>query len=288
MSRNIYSFFVASIAVLFAIILLNIKAVENYYAVFDVSEYFLVLFRGTFGFFLGAYIAAFAPWVFTKKEEFFSPLNALLYALCGAVAGIIICFLISILFKVLYPVLLIITPLFFIFLNVRIASKRQQAVIKPFSKRCILALIGFMFLFLPLILSFRGLDFPDNKPKEIRHQWAIRKFGDIYKFAVELINKSPVIRQDVGDDITVAPAVHSLNKIEHKRRGVVADFTINVYGKKGNGICKIKLYQDPEIGNMIKIFRSSFSDEESFLWIFPGKNVSLNDDGQILIGDVIR
>ena len=227
--------------------------------------------RLLFGGILGAYIPAGLGWVLTKKEEYFIPaLIVFAVALGGVLASIPSIF--SLIFLTFFAFHALTILIFFvsIFFVVRSACQHQKKVPQSFFKRVSWAALGFVILVMPLVVSFGGADFPRHGSITARHNWAMQKFNDRYNggypFAVDFIRKSPVIRKDVGEDMMVAPAVNAKNEIWVSMDGSDGYFTLEVKGKKGQGICKI---------NTIEKRGKEIDWQHPPQWEFNGKTVAL-------------
>ncbi|MBI4435878.1 MAG: hypothetical protein HY590_00465 [Candidatus Omnitrophica bacterium] len=253
--------------------------IPNYSVVSVLEETFMRSVRLGLLFLLGSYLGAAILRFFSKKEKEILPFVAAL----GAGFGLLLGFIISGIFTgLLYPfmermrsigILRTVTmgiPFIFSFLGARFACRFERKLPPTLFRRSIPAMIGMVIFATPLCFTFPPRsDFPSKAPIEVRHAWALKKFKDHYPHAVQFIQNSSVIRQDVGDRIVIAPAVNSPNYfIASPADPGSATFTLEVEGEKGKGICSMNVvipdYSKKEEANLFNM-----------TWAFGGKKVPL-------------
>jgi len=216
---------------------------------------------GFFVFLLGSYVGTTFCWLLYKRDSNYVYILYLLGWFIGLLASIV---LISILFlstqatkfvfaeKNIWTSLIVIglllLPIVFAWLGSRFTTKLEKKIPKVFKKRLIICIVGFIIFALPiLIYSFtKRSDFPYKGSIEERHKWALKEFTD-YPTAVEYIEKSELIKNDVGEKIKLAPATNEENY--HVRAlgdpGITV-LTLEVLGGFGRGICKIEISRQYE------------------------------------------
>ena len=122
----------------------------------------------------------------------------------------------------------------------------------PKTAQCRSCWTGFSAMaFYAQIFSLAGLlgltippdDFPRNAPLAARDDWAKKKFGQTYEEAVQFVKNSEVIRKEAGEDLTVGPAMSGLNRASISRDAFGGEFTLEVQGRNGTGICTYSTFE---------------------------------------------
>ena len=273
LSSVLGGFILSSILPLFAI-----GTSYNYTVSGSLGQMVELLLKGFFIYMLGTYIGAAVPWFFSKNEKDCIPLLVALGAIVGLVFGHIITaliifnqtmFLDAFIRVVYWPILFV-----FSFLGARIACAIDRPVPKSNIRRFILLSLGIIIFSSPLIFSIKRSDFPYDKSLQERHLWALRKFPQHYLIAIELVKNSPVIKQDVGENIVAGPAINSSNSVIYAPGESAAGFTLDVEGEKGKGKCEIR-------------FIIPYSPKDSKAigfdvnWIFKAESMPLTAEGVV-------
>ena len=241
------------------------------------SAMFWFVLRSAAFFVIGVCVGSFIPWVFTGKKNFYRPVPVVLGAVAGAAVGYIFsavlgAFVASI-SRVLFGAAMILSCaglLIGAFLGAKILGKKRVRVPVSRRDRALQGIVGLVIFSIPLIFTIPRTDFPATKSLQIRHQWALKKFPAQYPLAVEFIKSSKVVRDDIGEPISVAPAVNSRNRVFYSPGESTADFTLEVKGPKGGGIFRIS-------------FMTPYSRDMEFspaaTWYFEGKQTGISADG---------
>jgi len=249
MSKKTYLILIMVAGIVCALLFsFGIASIENYYVTWPGKDILFFLMHVALGFLLGAYVGAVLPWVFTKEKEFFMPVGVLRgiikgFLLAGIVGVISSFILLPFLGSAVFVILAILSVLSFT--NVECNKKAQISY--TFRKRLMLGAIGLVAIILFLLVSVRGITFPHKAPVQVRHAWATTHFKHYYSFAVDYVKNSSAINNDVGAIIGIAPAPHSKNKVmTNSRMFPTADFTLDVKGTSGSGLCNVGVCEDEE------------------------------------------
>ena len=98
---------------------------------------------------------------------------------------------------------------------------------------------------------------------EGRHRWAGFRYDGVYYLATDCVLGAVIIKNDVGEDIKIAPRLFSKVKVFGRDGG---QFDLEVHGSNGEGRLKLHVGIDPA-GNV-----AACSGE----WIYQGRQAEVN------------
>lgn len=187
-------------------------------------------------FFLGCYIAAYIGNWMTEDETSHSPLIVSFFTCIGVYAGIFLSMFFDQYISTAYLIYIITIPV--TFLAVRLALMIRRDTSKRGFRSYVYSLCLVTLLLVPIVMTVRQSDpeFPHDSTLNVRDQWAKDHLNPYYSVAVDYVSKVNRIRKDVGDNMVVAPSLHS----ENGSVSGSAKFTLEVAGEDGTGICEIK------------------------------------------------
>jgi hypothetical protein len=196
--------------------------------------------------------------VFSKRDKDVNPYLVTAATFAGAIAGKFVSMILNLLLSLIginlsnidyvSPLVEIFIALVFAYIGAYFAAGIQYRL-PSFRKRLVATSIGLILIILPFYgsLAISGSfnsrsNFPAKGTMEERHQWALSQFPNYYMKAVEAVIASNEIKNDVGENILVAPAVNSNNYFTLAPGDPgIAVFTLDVKGDKGKGVCRISL-----------------------------------------------